>query len=99
MASQTPPGPNNSGPPIRRESTIKSLAKKARTLTIGSNHSKEAPPEEELTQESYAIYHLRWEEKLRPFLKRKFPDLSEKYGDSDVCLIFSMFRGCCLAFY
>ena len=82
MPSTDPPDPN-AGRPIRRESTIKSiksLATKARTLTIGKSQAeKHVPDEEELRQESYPTYLLRWDEKLKPFLVAKFPELMERY--------------------
>jgi hypothetical protein len=85
MASQDSPDPNDVRP-IRRESTIQKLQKKARTLTIGSSHAaKVVPEEEEVQQECYPTYHLRWEEKLKPFLEKRYPKLKAKYEQKNVC--------------
>jgi hypothetical protein len=87
MASTDPPDPS-AGRPIRRESTMKSiknLAMKARTLTIGKTQAeKDMPGVEELRQESYPTYLLRWDDKLKPFLVAKFPELKERYQGRDV---------------
>lgn len=73
---------------MRRESTMKSiknLATKARTLTIGKTQAeKDIPDVEDLRQESYPTYLLRWDEKLKPFLVAKFPELKEQYNGRDV---------------
>jgi hypothetical protein len=85
MASQIPPDPNNVRP-IRRESTMERLTNKAaRALTIGSKHAAEEVPEEEDAKLMYyPIYLLRWEEKLRPFLEKKYPELKARYEKRDV---------------
>lgn len=86
MASQTPPDPDNQRP-IRRESTLSKLTKTARTLTIGSSHAAEEVPEEKVKQASCAAYLLRWEEKLKPFLEKRYPDLKAKYDTKHVGLL------------
>jgi hypothetical protein len=84
MALPIPPDPNNGGP-IRRASTIERLTKKARTLTIGSKHAaEEVPEEEEAKPMCYSIYLLRWEEKLKPFLEEKYPELKARYEKRNV---------------
>lgn len=84
MASQNPPDPNNVRP-IRRESTIKSLTKKARTLTIGSSSTAEEVPEDKaVKQASCSAYLLNWEEKVRPFLKERYPELKANYETKHV---------------
>jgi hypothetical protein len=85
MASQSPPDQDDVRPIRRESSTIQRLGKKARTLTIGSAHAKEVPEEDEVRQESYPIYHLRWEQKLKPFLEKRYPELKARYENKDVC--------------
>jgi hypothetical protein len=84
MDSHTPPDPDNLQP-IRRESTFQKVTKKARTLTIGSSHAAEEVPEEKVRQAWCSAYRLRWEEKLKPFLEKKYPDLKDKYDTKHVC--------------
>ena len=84
MASQPPPDPNNLQP-IRRESTIKKLTTKARTLTIGkSNAEEDAPTDKAVKQAWCSAYRLNWEERVRPFLEGKYPELKAEYETKHV---------------
>ncbi|RFU24655.1 hypothetical protein B7463_g11682, partial [Scytalidium lignicola] len=83
MASQTPPSPNTVRP-IRQDSRNRSWRISARSLTIGSQHAEEATESGGPGQESYPIYRLRWEEKLKPFLEAKYPELKARYEHPSV---------------
>ncbi|XMA11906.1 hypothetical protein WAI453_004697 [Rhynchosporium graminicola] len=65
--------------------SIKSMATRRRTVTIGKSRALEDETEEaEVRQESFPIYELSWAKKLKPFLVQRFPQLKDKYQGSDV---------------
>lgn len=43
-------------------------------------------PEEKVKQASCSAYLLRWEEKLKPFLQKRYPDFKAKYDTKHVGL-------------
>lgn len=74
--------------PARQGSRVRWLNTASR-LTIGKKQAIRAGAEREeeqsVTREYISVYRLRWEESLKPFLERKFPELKVLYQEKSVC--------------